>query len=72
MTDLDDSDGPHEITDWDDLDVDSDDDTELLTHGIEPEIIPESVDDICDSKDVFAAVFSFTTFSSLNRRELVL
>lgn len=46
--DLDDSDGPHEITDWDDLDVDSDDDTELLTHGIEPEIIPESVDDICD------------------------
>lgn len=47
---IDEAPGPHEITDWDNLDVDSDDDVELLTHGIEPELPAEVVAEICESK----------------------
>lgn len=46
--DVDEAPGPHEITDWDNLDVDSDDDVELLTHGIEPELPAEVVAEICE------------------------
>lgn len=42
--------GPHEISElWDDLEIDSDDDTEVLGHGLEIEITPETTEDICEN-----------------------
>ena len=54
--DIDEAAEREEITDWDNLDVDSDDDVELLTHGVEPELPPEVVAEICESKHLVTLI----------------